>query len=198
MHFRLLSRLVLKQSLFFLLFGIFFNAILSSCAIFRSPESPSRSAPSRSTSKAPASKRPLATRPKGPYTNYVRDIVRTARTFTGTPYRSGGNDRRGIDCSGLLASVYTEVGLKIPRISWQQAEFGTEIEEVHDIKVGDWIFYVPEAGKAGYVSHVGIVTEVKGRNDILFIHASSSKGVREDNLFSKYFKNRFVKAMRPF
>ncbi|WP_428662763.1 C40 family peptidase [Runella sp.] len=198
MRIRLHSWSVPKRCFFFLQYGLCFSLFLSSCAVFRTTESPSRNTNSRPAAKAPASKRPLAVKPKGAYTNYVRDIVRTARTFTGTPYRSGGNDRRGIDCSGLLASVYTEVGLKIPRISWQQAEFGTEIEEVHNIKEGDWIFYVPEAGKAGYVSHVGIVTEVKGKNEILFIHASSSKGVREDNLYSKYFKNRFVKAMRPF
>ncbi|MFN8345820.1 MAG: C40 family peptidase [Spirosomataceae bacterium] len=162
---------------------------LSSCAVFKSSPSPS---------KTSASKRPLLVKPKGVYANYVRDIVRTARTYTGTPYRSGGNDRKGIDCSGLICNVYSEVGLKVPRISWQQAEFGTEIEEVKDIKAGDWIFYVPDAGKAGYVSHVGIVTEVRNINEVIFIHASSSKGVREDNLYSKYFKNRFVKAMRPF
>lgn len=162
---------------------------LSSCAVFK---------PATPPTKASSSKRVLLTKPKGSYSNYVREIIRTARAYTGTPYRSGGNDRKGIDCSGLICSVYTEVGLKVPRISWQQAEFGTEIEEVKDIKTGDWIFYVPDAGKAGYVSHVGIVTEVRSKNDIMFIHASSSKGVREDNLFSKYFKNRFVKAMRPF
>jgi probable lipoprotein NlpC len=189
MRFRLHS-----WSIFLLLYGLF----LSSCAVFKTSESPSRTTASRPAAKAPASKRPLAAKPKGSYTHYVRDIVHTARSFTGTPYRSGGNDRRGIDCSGLVASVYTEVGLKVPRISWQQAEFGTEVEEVHNIKAGDWIFYVPDAGKAGYVSHVGIVTEVKGKSEILFIHASSSKGVREDNLYSKYFKNRFVKAVRPF
>lgn len=162
---------------------------LSSCAIFK---------PTNTPSKVPSAKRTLLSKPKGAYTNYVREIVRTARAYTGTPYRSGGNDRRGIDCSGLICNVYSEVGLKVPRISWQQAEFGTEVEEVRDIKPGDWIFYVPDAGKAGYVSHVGIVTEVRNKNEVLFIHASSSKGVREDNLYSKYFKNRFVKAMRPF
>lgn len=169
-----------KQFIGYILVGL----LVSSCAIFQSGST--------------ASKKRLLTKPKGSYTNYVKDVVKIARTYTGTRYKSGGNDRNGIDCSGLLASVYAEVGLKIPRISWQQAEFGTEIEEVKDIKPGDWIFYVPEAGKSGYVSHVGIVTEVKAKNQIMFIHASSSKGVREDNLFSKYYKNRFVKAMRPF
>ncbi|WP_229599002.1 C40 family peptidase [Runella sp. CRIBMP] len=198
MRFRLFFQSLPKQHLILHAGGLFIALMMTSCAVFRTSEAPSRSNNKRPVAKAPASKRPLAVKPKGAYANYVRDVVNTARTFTGTPYRSGGNDRRGIDCSGLVASVYSEVGLKVPRISWQQAEFGTEVEEVHDIKAGDWIFYVPDAGKAGYVSHVGIVTEVRGKNEILFIHASSSKGVREDNLYSKYFKNRFVKAIRPF
>ena len=70
--------------------------------------------------------------------------------------------------------------------------------EVDEIQPGDWLFFVPDKGKAGYVSHTGLVTEVRGKNDIAFIHASSSRGVREDNLFSEYFKGRFVKAVRPF
>ncbi|MFN4146270.1 MAG: C40 family peptidase [Runella sp.] len=163
-----------------LIFSIIF---FSSCAVFRS-----------SPSKSPT----LLSQPKGSYSRYVPDIIKVARSYTGTPYRNGGNDQKGIDCSGLVCSVYREVGLKVPRISWQQAEFGTEVEKVSDIRPGDWIFYVPDAGKTGYVSHVGIVTEVRSKTDIRFIHASSSRGVREDNLFSGYFKNRFVKAMRPF
>lgn len=125
-------------------------------------------------------------------------VVQIARTYSGTPYLFGGNDKAGIDCSGLICSVYSEAGLKVPRISWQQSEFGREIENIHEIKPGDWVFFVPEAGKEGYVSHSGIVTEIRGSNEIIFIHASTSKGVREDNLYSTYFKNRFVKAMRPF
>jgi probable lipoprotein NlpC len=172
------------MSLFRLLLLGTLLATVSACTLFRSGSS--------------ATSKKLSDRPKGPYTNYVNDIIKAARAYTGTPYRSGGNDRSGIDCSGLVCSAYAQVGLRVPRISWQQAEFGTEVEEVKDIRPGDWIFYVPEAGKAGYVSHVGIVTAVKSKTEIMFIHASSSKGVREDNLFSKYYKNRFVKAVRPF
>ncbi|GAA4396968.1 hypothetical protein GCM10023187_05680 [Nibrella viscosa] len=128
---------------------------------------------------------------------YAGEIIRIARTYTGTPYRSGGNTRDGIDCSGLLCSVFTTVGLEMPRISWQQSEVGYEVD-VNQIRPGDLLFFVPEHSKAGYVSHAGIVTEVKGKLEIRFIHASSSRGVREDNLFSNYFKGRFVKAVRPF
>ena len=175
MRFRLFFQSLPKQHLILHAGGLFIALMMTSCAVFRTSEAPSRSNNKRPVAKAPASKRPLAVKPKGAYANYVRDVVNTARTFTGTPYRSGGNDRRGIDCSGLVASVYSEVGLKVPRISWQQAEFGTEVEEVHDIKAGDWIFYVPDAGKAGYVTHVGIVKELRGKKEILFIHATSSK-----------------------
>lgn len=150
----------------------------------------------RSSTGTPA--RPLATKPAGSYEAAVPDLIRIARTYTGTPYRSGGNDKNGIDCSGLICQVYSEYGLKVPRISWQQSEFGREVESISDIQPGDWLFFVPEGGKEGYVSHSGIVTEVRGEKDIRFIHASSSRGVIEDNLFSNYFRNRFVKAIRPF
>ncbi|HEV7350445.1 C40 family peptidase [Telluribacter sp.] len=180
------------------------TALFFSCeTLHKTPASRSTKRPATTTSarKPPYSKpttAPTRPRPAGPYDQNVRDIVRVARTYTGTPYRSGGNDKGGIDCSGLICSVYTEVGFKVPRISWQQSEFGREVQQVADIRPGDWLFFVPDAGKEGYVSHAGIVTEVRGRQEVLFIHASSSRGVREDNLYSNYFKNRFVKAIRPF
>ena len=153
-------------------------------------------APSARTSSSAT--KPASTRLPVTYSAEVPKVVEVARNYTGTPYRSGGNDKSGIDCSGLICQVYSEIGIKVPRISWQQSEFGSEISGIQNLKAGDWLFFVPEAGKEGYVSHAGIVTDVRSKDEIIFIHASTSRGVREDNLFSTYFKGRFVKAMRPF
>lgn len=190
---------------------LFLTFLFFSCdTLRRTPErnnsARARSAPTRRpVAKAPARKpgpsratAPAASRARPASAADIPEVVQVARTYTGTPYRSGGNDKGGIDCSGLICSVYSEIGVKVPRISWQQSEFGQEINKIEDIKPGDWLFFVPEAGKEGYVSHAGIVTDVISRQEIIFIHASTSRGVREDNLFSTYFKGRFVKAMRPF
>jgi probable lipoprotein NlpC len=204
----------ISYSLFTTICLFVLTTALFSCDTLRKNPAPVAHArrTSPTTYRRPASRKPAAsrtvppkakpaysnTRPSGNYSKEIPQVVDVARTYSGTPYRSGGNDKNGIDCSGLICSVYSEVGIKVPRISWQQSEFGMEVPSIQEIRPGDWVFFVPEAGKEGYVSHAGIVTDVRNQQEIIFIHASTSRGVREDNLFSTYFKGRFVKAMRPF
>jgi cell wall-associated NlpC family hydrolase len=124
---------------------------------------------------------------------YTKKIISIARNYTGVPYKSGGNNEKGLDCSGLICLSFKEIGVKLPRISWQQAEYFPAIS-LPNIQKGDLVFFVT-VGKN--ISHAGIVTEVISEDDIRFIHASSSKGVIEDNMMNSYWKSRFAKVCRP-
>ena len=101
-----------------------------------------------------------------------------------------------MDCSGLLMASYTSIGMNIPRTSGEQSKFG-EKARFNDLRKGDWVFFTKKKGKRK-ITHVGLVTGVRGKDNVKFIHASSSLGVVEADLHSKYYKDRFVKARRPF
>ena len=159
----------------YLLFAIIWAGI-SSCKIFRSNTSVDKTYTNYSQGN-----------------NFSKKVIQTARTYTGVPYKSGGNDVNGIDCSGLLCNTFKEMGIQLPRISWQQSEYFPAIN-LPNIQKGDLVFFVT-AGKN--ISHAGIVTEVKNEDEIIFIHSSSSKGVIEDNMMTTYWKARFAKVCRP-
>ena len=109
---------------------------MDSCRLFRRREYDNSSA---------SSKVPTPSNSKSYSRTYnsktINEIVSLARSYTGVPYRSGGTDGNGMDCSGLLYCVYGQNGFKIPRISWQQSEVGREIS-IDELRAGDWVFFV--------------------------------------------------------
>ena len=119
-------------------------------------------------------------------------IVRTAKAYLGTPYQYGGTSRKGIDCSGLTCQVYREVaGLNLPRTADAQAGVGKAIP-LSQARAGDLVFFrEPEARK---ITHVGIL--ISDGKEGRFIHASTSKGVREDSLQDPYWKSRLAAIRR--
>lgn len=131
----------------------------------------------------------------GAATGSVSKVIQTAHSYLGTPYRYGGTSRSGIDCSGLLCTSFEAVGVKIPRTSDQQAEFGKEIQ-LDELLPGDMVFFAERKGSRK-VTHAGLITSVRSKEEIIFIHSSTSRGVVEDNLLSSYYQSIFVKAVRP-
>lgn len=117
-----------------------------------------------------------------------KEIVRTAKSFIGIPYRFGGETaKEGFDCSGLTMASYRLNGLDLPRASWQQWKAGRLIDK-RDALEADLVFF-DTLGK-GRVSHVGVYIG-KGQ----FIHApKTGKTIRIDSLSNSYFKKHYLGA----
>jgi cell wall-associated NlpC family hydrolase len=115
-------------------------------------------------------------------------IVGTALTLRGVPYRNGGSDPRGFDCSGFTQYVFARNGIALPRSVEDQFDEGKKIKP-RDLSSGDLVFFKTTSRGP---SHVGIVVG----ND-QFIHAPSSKGVvRVERLSADYWSKRFIAARR--
>ena len=107
----------------------------------------------------------------------IDQLFKIGFSYLGVPYRIGGIDSNGLDCSGLLFAMYDSSFYQIPRTTSQQLEFGLPVS-IDQIQLGDWVFF---SNQSGMINHVGIVSNIK-KDSILFLHASTSKGVREDEL----------------
>ena len=123
----------------------------------------------------------------------AKRIIKDAENFLGSPYKFAGNTADGLDCSGLTTKVFDENGLKLPRRSSEQADFGTKIN-ISDAKPGDLLFFATAGGSK--VSHVGIVHTVENDGEVKFIHASTSKGVIISSLNEKYWNRAYLHAQR--
>jgi cell wall-associated NlpC family hydrolase len=128
-------------------------------------------------------------RDREPVTAEQAEIIEVARSYLGTPYRSGGTSRNGVDCSGFVTAVYRQFDIALPRTSLAQSGFGERISP-SSLQPGDLVFFKTSRRKS--VSHVGIYMG-KGK----FIHASTrSRSVRIDDLEDDYFRKRYVVARR--
>lgn len=125
----------------------------------------------------------------------INQVVDTAKSYRGTPYRYGGTTRSGIDCSALIFHSFASVGVTMPRTSADQSKIGKKVSG-NKLEKGDVVFFATGKRKR-QVTHAGIVTG-NNRGQILFIHSSTSLGVTEDNLNNKYWSKAYLFGRRVF
>ena len=130
----------------------------------------------------------------GPSSAKIQDVIKTARTYQGTPYKMGGTNKSGMDCSGLMLVSFRTGGVELPRTSKEQSTQGKDVP-LTALQPGDMVFFTDKKGNT-VVTHVGMVTIVNGPKDVKFIHASTHLGVVETDLFTTYYTPLILKARR--
>ena len=132
---------------------------------------------------------------KGGSYNKIEAIVKNAQSYLGTQYRTGGTTKKGMDCSGLVYTAFTNNGVSLHRTSYDMSKQGRPIN-TNKVQKGDLLFF--KTSKSGRsINHVGVVSKVK-QGDIYFIHSTTSKGVIESTLATKYWTKSFKFAKRIF
>lgn len=112
-------------------------------------------------------------------------LVSEARTWLGVPYVYGGTSRQGTDCSGFLVQVYKAAAdISLPRTTSEQQTFCAPLKRA-DVAVGDILFFTSKKSGAK-VAHVGMYI-----GDNKMIHASSSRGVVEDDITLPYYQTHY-------
>lgn len=158
------------------------------------PAAARRPAPARVAHvPAPSAIAPDALPAAGPSLTTERSVVSSALITTalglqGVPYRLGGTDLTGFDCSGFVQYVLRQHAIGMPRTVIEQFGVG---QPAGGIEAGDLVFFQTLGSQA---SHVGIAIDGES-----FVHAPNSRGVvRVERLDSPYWSSRFLGARRVF
>jgi probable lipoprotein NlpC len=106
--------------------------------------------------------------------------------WMGTPYKFGGEDKDGVDCSGLAQLLEQQVyGINIPRSTGEQISvIKRKYEE--ELVEGDLLFFDYDGKK---FSHVAVYLQ-----NGYYVHASSSKGVMITKLHDPYTYKYFSRC----
>jgi len=106
----------------------------------------------------------------------------------GVPYRFGGANTQGFDCSGLVHYAYGRAGKPIARTTGALWSSTTSVSR-GELRVGDLLFFDID----GKIAHVGLYL---GHEN--FVHApSSGRTVTVERLNSPFYEAAFIRGGRP-
>ena len=117
-----------------------------------------------------------------------KKLLNNVDSWYGVRYITGGNTKKGVDCSGFTVAVYADIyGIALPRVSREQYRISRKISTT-ELQEGDLVFFNT---KGNGVSHVGIFL---GNNK--FIHATVHKGIMVSDLYESYYAKRYYGSGR--
>ena len=111
------------------------------------------------------------------------DVVRVARRYLGVPYRWGGADPSGFDCSGFSMYVFAQVGVSLPHNAAMQYGYGSPVSG-DQLAPGDVVFF-------NGLGHNGIYI---GGNQ--FIHSPHTGDVVKISTITGWYADTYVGARR--
>lgn len=115
-------------------------------------------------------------------------MERIIDSFLGAPYKPGGENKAGMDCSGLVVSTYKQyAGFKLPHDTKKLYKLVKRVDK-DDLGYGDLVFF-----SDGWFSglHVGIYMG-EGK----FVHSKEGSGVVVSSLNEDYYNKRYIGARR--
>lgn len=151
--------------------------LLSACSVVRAPDMPSPpTAPSGSAQIVPQLE-PLG-----------QQIAASAARQLGAPYRYGGSDPAGFDCSGLVSFVHADLGIRVPRTAAAQSAAAIAVSR-DELDAGDLVFF---RSRGDEIDHVAIYA---GDGELL--HAPGrGRVVERIRLDDPWFRARYAGAGR--
>ena len=124
----------------------------------------------------------------------ISNLIGFAQKHLAIRYRSGGTTPGGFDCSGFTRFCYSKFGIALPHSSSAQGNVGVKVDKGSAMP-GDLIFFKGHSVSGSGIGHVGMITEVVGKQ-IKFIHSAWGGGIRLDYLHADYYQNRFMGIRR--
>ena len=148
------------------------------------PKAIERVEPARPAGELVAAPQPASQAGQAP-SGVGEEAARRARALLGAPYRHGGADPGGLDCSGLIYYVYGQVGVTLPRTTEAQQQ-AVQAVPLDALRPGDLVFFrLP-------TPHVGLYV---GAGE--FVHApGSGRAVETATLAEPWFLLAFAGAGR--
>lgn len=106
----------------------------------------------------------------------------------GVPYKYGGKNKSGIDCSNFTSTLYSNIYERA--LSGSSSSIYEQCKTISksNLEEGDLVFFKIDGDK---ISHIGVYLQ-----NNKFVHATTKKGVMIDDLDEAYYKKYFYKGGR--